>query len=132
MWAEPRKTSNFNSRGINANQTKVLKEAKILVPVRPHCEPKLNFTASSVSLGAGWYLHCMTALATAAASIGWPPRILTFFTVPSAFTSACTCTVPVNFSRAAMAGYYGGTLRSRRLPVSTVEGESVATAGGAP
>jgi hypothetical protein len=47
-------------------------------------------------LRRGRYFHCMTAVATAAASIGCPPRIFTSLTVPSGFTSACTCTVPVS------------------------------------
>jgi len=39
------------------------------------------------------------------------------------YTSASTCTVPVNFMRSAMAGYSGGELRSSRRAASTGEDE---------
>src|SRR5579863_2962064 len=84
-----------------------------------HCGPKLNFTASTVSLAAGWYFHCLTARAKASASKGWPPRIFTSFTVPSGFTRASTCAVPFSFIFSASSGYSGGELRSSRRADST-------------
>src|SRR5439155_1074940 len=63
-----------------------------------HC-PKLNFTTSTDSLLDGSYFHFRTAWLSASASRGCPPMTLTSLTVPSALTTACSCTVPVRFIR---------------------------------